>query len=63
VFLIAPLVDAAWIHGDSLRNTGQAWFEQWMSPNWASLSFGLCGLTFLFLVLLVCHRRRWVLKL
>jgi predicted acyltransferase len=63
VFLIAPLIDAPWVGGDSLRNTGQAWFGQWMGPDWSSLSFGLCGLAFLFGILLVCHRKHWLLKL
>jgi predicted acyltransferase len=63
VFLIAPLLDARWIEGDSLRNTGQAGFERWLSPNAASLLFGLCGLALLFAILLVCHRKRWILKL
>jgi predicted acyltransferase len=62
-FLIAPLIDARWINGDSLRNTGQAWFEQWVTPNAASLLFGLGGLASLFAILLVCHRKRWILKL
>jgi predicted acyltransferase len=67
VFLAAPLIDAAWLGTaeapDSLRNTGQAWFENGMSPNAASLAFGLCGLAVLFLILLICHRKRWILKL
>ncbi|MEO8017723.1 MAG: DUF5009 domain-containing protein [Pseudomonadota bacterium] len=66
-FLMAPFVDYNWI-GDpiaplSLRNAGQLWFGQWLAPNAASLAFGLCGLAFLFAVLLVCHRQRWILKL
>jgi predicted acyltransferase len=66
-FLIAPLVDYNWIGSDtaplSLRNAGQLWFGQWLAPNAASLAFGLCGLAFIFAVLLVCHRKRWILKL
>lgn len=54
VFLMAPV---------TLRNEGQSWFEQWFSPNTASLLFGLASLVLLFLILLVCHRRRWILKL
>jgi len=66
-FLIAPLIDANWF-GDataprSLRAAGQAFFEQWVSPPAASLLFGICGILFLYAVLLVCHRRRWILKL
>jgi len=67
VFLIAPLIDYNWF-GDatvslSLRGLGQAWFEYFVSSNTASLLFGLCGLASIFVVLLVCHRKRWILKL
>jgi predicted acyltransferase len=67
VFLLAPLVDANWF-GDaaapvSLRSAGQAWFDQFATSNAASLLFGLCGLALLLAVLLVCHRKRWILKL
>jgi len=67
VFLIAPLIDSNWF-GDatvslSLRGLGQAWFEYFVSPNAASLMFGLCGLAWIFAVLLVCHRKRWILRL
>jgi len=66
-FLIAPLIDANWF-GDSstprsLRVAGQAFFEQFAAPRAASLLFGLCGILFLYAVLLYCHRRRWILKL
>jgi predicted acyltransferase len=67
VLLVAPFIDAMWFGTEtqprSLRATGQAWFEQWLPPNAASLMFGLCGLAFLLLILIVCHRRRWILKL
>jgi predicted acyltransferase len=67
VFLAAPLIDAAWFGDETapvtLRDGGQAWFEQWMSANAASLAFGLCSLAVLFAILLVCHRQRWILKL
>lgn len=67
VFLIAPLIDAAWFGSAvapvSVRNGGQAWLEQFLTPNWASLTFGLAGLAFLFVMLLICHRQRWILKL
>jgi predicted acyltransferase len=67
VFLIAPLIDYDWF-GDasaalSLRGFGQAWFEYFAAPNTASLLFGLCGLMFIFAILVVCHHKRWILKL
>jgi predicted acyltransferase len=66
-FLIAPLIDYNWF-GDatvslSLRSGGQAWFEYFMEPRAASLAFGLCGLLFIFAILVICHRKRWILKL
>jgi len=67
VFLVAPLIDANWL-GDaaaptSLRNSGQAWFDQFTTPNAASLLFALSGLLVLLAILVVCHRKRWILKL
>jgi len=71
-FLIAPVIDLDWISQDtlgsgaqqvSLRAAGQAWFAQFLEPRAASLAFGLCGLAVIFAVLLVCHRKRWILKL
>ena len=66
-FLMAPLIDAAWWGGGaqpvSLRAAGQAWFSRFLEPRAASLAFGLCGLAAIFIVLLVCHRKRWYLKL
>jgi predicted acyltransferase len=56
-FLMAPLIDLG------LRGAGQAWFERWLTPNAASLAFGVCGVVAIYLLLLVCHRRRWILKL
>ena len=47
----------------SLRAAGHAWFAQFLEPRAASLAFGLCGLAVIFAVLLVCHRKRWILKL
>ena len=68
---MAPLIDYAWSHTAlgsgaqpvSLRAAGQAWFAQFLEPRAASLAFGLCGLAVIFAVLLVCHRKRWILKL
>ena len=67
-FLMAPLIDAAWFrdaagNAQSLRAAGQSWFSTFVEPRAASLAFGLCGLLLLFVVLLVCHRKRWILKL
>jgi predicted acyltransferase len=66
-FLIAPLIDASWFGTAdsplSLRAGGQQWFAQFMEPRAASLAFGLCGIAFIFAILLVCHRKRWILKL
>jgi predicted acyltransferase len=67
VFLAAPLIDAQWLGTPdapaTLRNAGQAWFSQFVEPRAASLLFALCGIGLLFIVLLVCHRKRWILKL
>jgi predicted acyltransferase len=64
-FLVAPLIDyPALANGtQSLRTAGQAWFTRYLEPNAASLAFGLVGLLAIFLVLLLCHRKRWILKL
>ena len=66
-FLMAPLIDAPWFGSDpapqSLRATGQAWFEQFAEPRAASLLFAVCGILATFAVLIVCHRKRWILKL
>jgi predicted acyltransferase len=56
-FLIAPLIDLG------LRDAGQAWFERWLAPVAASLAFGICGVVAIYALLLVCHHRRWILKL
>jgi predicted acyltransferase len=67
VFLLAPLIDANWFGDDaapvSLRNAGQAWFDGFATPEAASLLFALCGLALLLAILVVCHRKRWILKL
>jgi len=66
-FLMAPLIDAAWFGDEaapqSLRATGQAWFEQFAEPRAASLLFAIGGILAIFAVLIVCHRKRWILKL
>ena len=67
VFLAAPLIDAQWLGTaeapTTLRNAGQAWFSTLLEPRAASLLFALCGIGLIFVVLLVCHRKRWILKL
>jgi predicted acyltransferase len=66
-FLIAPLIDARWLGSGesarSLRDAGQQWFGQFLTPNAASLAFGICGILAIFAILIVCHRKRWILKL
>lgn len=66
-FLVAPLIDANLFGSSeasqSLRGAGQAWFSQFLEPRAASFMFGVCGLAAIFIVLLVCHRKRWILKL
>jgi predicted acyltransferase len=67
-FLIAPLLDANWFGSAtaprSLRTAGQSSFERFvMDPNLASLMFALCGILFLYVILMYCRRRRWILKL
>jgi predicted acyltransferase len=65
--LIGPLLDWPWI-GDpqvpiSLRNAGQLVFSEFLDANAASLLFGLCSLGAIFLLLLWCHRKRWIWKI
>lgn len=55
-FLFAPLVD-------KFRTAGQAWLAQYFEPHAASLVFAVLFLLVLFGVLLICHRRRWILRL
>jgi predicted acyltransferase len=66
-FLVAPVIDANFFGTSSaprsLREAGQGFFTQYLEPRAASLAFGICGLLAVFIVLLVCHRRRWILKL
>jgi predicted acyltransferase len=46
----------------SLRYSGQAWFERFAGPRTASQMFALCGILVIFAVLVFCHRRRWILN-
>jgi predicted acyltransferase len=65
-WLIGPLLDIAWLGNEvpvSLRIAGQDWFSRFFEPALASLLFGVCSLLVVFAVLLVCHRKRWILRL
>ncbi|UGQ48793.1 acyltransferase family protein [Massilia endophytica] len=66
-FVLAPLLDYNWGHAGgsfaSIRSMGQQALSQVSDPYAASLTFGLIYLVLQFLVLLVCYRRRWFLKL
>jgi predicted acyltransferase len=66
-FLLTPLWDLRWLEGHdgkaSIREVGQATFERFLSPNAASLLFGLIVLGLLFLANWACWRKRWFLKL
>ncbi|HTU67078.1 MAG TPA: DUF5009 domain-containing protein [Steroidobacteraceae bacterium] len=67
VFLMMPVIDANLLGDEaaplSIRAGGQALFGGFASPNAASLLFGLCGLLLLLGILVVCHRKSWILKL
>jgi predicted acyltransferase len=67
VFLLAPLIDAN-LSGSPdvhvpIRSGGKAWLSGFLDPRLASLTFALACMALLFVVLLVCHRKRWILKL
>ena len=66
-WLMAPLIDANWFGSQaaplSLRDGGQQWLSQFLEPRAASLVFGLLCMTFIFIILVYCHRRRWILKI
>jgi predicted acyltransferase len=67
VFLLAPLIDAN-LFGSldapvSICSGGQSWLSAFLDARAASLTFALACMTLLFAILLVCHRRRWILKL
>lgn len=67
VFLMAPLIDAnVFVTADaptSIRAGGQAWLSGFLDPRLASLTFAILCMALLFVILLVCHRKRWILKL
>jgi predicted acyltransferase len=66
-WLMMPVIDANWFGTKeaplSLRDGGQQWLSQFLEPRAASLVFGLSCMAFLLLILLYCHRRRWILKI
>ena len=65
-FLFAPVFDINWAQKPdhmTLRSAGQGLFSQLLDPYAASFTFGLVYLGVLFLILWVCYRRRWFLKL
>ena len=65
-FLFSPALDINWAQKPgftSLRSAGQAALSQILDPYAASFTFGLIYLVLIFLILWVCYRRRWFLKL
>ncbi len=65
-FLFAPVFDINWAQKPgsmTLRSAGQAFFSQILDPYAASFTFGLIYLVLIFLILWVCYRRRWFLRL
>ena len=66
-FLFAPVFDINWARESgafvSLRSAGQAALSQMLDPYAASFTFGLIYLVVIFLILWLCYRRRWFLKL
>ena len=63
-FLISPAFDMPWPPGgQSLRAAAQNLFARAFEPHFASLLFGLIYVTLMCLLLWVCHRKRWFLKL
>jgi len=65
-FLFSPALDINWAQKPgftSLRSAGQAALSRILDPYAASFTFGLIYLVLIFLILWVCYRRRWFLKL
>ena len=66
-FAISPLLDIPWIGRPDgpipLRRAGQEAFQTLLPPHHASFVFGLVCVGAIGLILLFCHRRRWILKL
>jgi len=65
-FLFAPVLDINWAQKPgftSLRSAGQAALSRVLDPYAASFTFGLIYLVLIFLILWVCYRRRWFLRL
>lgn len=67
VFLAMPLLDAPWFGTpeapNSMRNAGQVALSEMVDPRAASLLFAIFWIVLIFVILLVCHRKRWILKL
>lgn len=65
-FLFAPVIDINWAHKPawaSIRSVGNDLFRRGLDPYAASFAFGLTYLVIVFLILWVCYRKRWILKL
>ena len=67
VFLMAPLIDANFFGTAeqplSIRSGGHAWLAGFLDARVASLTFALACMAVLFVILILCRRRRWILKL
>jgi len=65
-FLFSPVIDLNWAPKPgfaSIRTMGQAAYSRFLDPYAASFAFGLTYLVILFVVLWICYRRRWFLRL
>ena len=65
-FLFAPVIDLNWAQKPafaSIRTMGQAAYSRVLDPYAASFAFGLTYLVILFVILWICYRRRWFLKI
>jgi len=65
-FLVAPAIDFNWARKPawaSIRTVGNDFYRQALDPYAASFAFGLTYLVILFVILWICYRRRWFLKL
>ena len=65
-FLFAPVFDLNWVAKPgyaSIRTMGQAALSRVLDPYAASFTFGLIYLMIMLLILWICYRRRWFLKI